>query len=247
MHAPPAPKKGPGPARAGRRGGASSSKPRPEPTREQFDAYRGMFGHFNEALFAGQLPEVVLNFSRHAKTNGFFAPERWEHATAGARTHEISLNPDTLSARDARAVASTLVHEMVHLWQHVFGTPPRRSYHDREWASKMEAVGLVPSSTGAPGGKRVGQRMTHFILEDGPFARAFSAMPAELLLPWRSSPLETGRGGGKAGGAKKDPSKLKYTCPSCCANVWGKPGLALLCGDCEGERFACESDEADET
>jgi predicted SprT family Zn-dependent metalloprotease len=219
-----------------------------QPTREQFDAYRGMFVYFNEALFGGCLPEVVLNFSRHARTNGFFAPERWHHASGAAHTHEISLNPDTLMERDPRAVASTLVHEMCHLWQHVHGTPPRKSYHDRQWASKMESVGLIPSSTGAPGGKRVGSKMTHYIEEGGAFARAYEAMPQALALPWRSSPLVSprrgGRGGAEPGGEPaptkpRDPSKLKYSCPSCCANVWGKPGLNLLCGDCPGERFVC--------
>ncbi|MEX3614428.1 MAG: hypothetical protein VB141_11905 [Burkholderia gladioli] len=27
--------------------------------------------------------------------------------------------------------------------------------------------------------------------------------------------------------------KLKYTCPSCTANVWGKPGLNVGCLSCE--------------
>lgn len=225
-----------------------------EPTREQFDAYRGMFGYFNEALFAGTLPEVVLNFSRHARTNGFFAPERWQHASSAARSHEISLNPDTLMERDPRSVASTLVHEMVHLWQHVHGKPSRKSYHDRQWASKMEAVGLIPSNTGAPGGKRVGSKMTHYIEEGGPFARAYEAMPEAMALPWRSSPVAASRPrrggnggagepdptGGEPSAKRRDPSKLKYTCPGCCANVWGKPGLNLHCGDCNGEPFVCE-------
>jgi hypothetical protein len=39
----------------------------------------------------------------------------------------------------------------------------------------MERVGLMPSSTGEPGGKRTGQKVSHYILADGPFARAFAA------------------------------------------------------------------------
>ena len=208
-----------------------------EPTREQFDAYRGMFDYFNQALFTGEPPAVVLNFSRHARTNGFFAPERWEHRSGEGRTHEISLNPDTLGERDPRAVASTLVHEMVHLWQHVHDPPPRKGYHDHAWASKMDSVGLVPSSTGAPGGRRVGQRMTHYVEEGGRFAQAFDVMPEALLLPWRSAPIGPGRG---AEPKKRDPSKVKYACPGCCTNAWGKVGLNLICGDC-GETFGGET------
>jgi predicted SprT family Zn-dependent metalloprotease len=205
-----------------------------EPTREQFDAYRAMFTYFNKVLFADKLPEIVLNFSRHARSYGFFAPERWGQAAGGdVRTHELSLNPDHLT-RDPRETASTLVHEMCHLWQQELGTPPRRGYHDRQWADQMEKVGLMPSSTGEPGGKRVGPRMTHYIIENGAFAKAFAAMPATFLLPWRSGIPELAKGGAVAP-KKKDPSKVKYTCEGCGTNVWGKIGLRIQCSICEEE------------
>jgi predicted SprT family Zn-dependent metalloprotease len=195
------------------------------PTREQFAAYEKMFAYFNAKLFAGTLPSCILNFSRKSKSNGFFAPERWEKGKDVR--HEISLNPSTLKSRKPIEVASTLVHEMVHLWQAEHGTPSRTGYHNRQWADQMEAVGLVPSSTGAPGGDRVGQRMTHYIAAGGAFARAFRSMPRELLLPWA---CEEPEGEGK----KKSPkNKVKYTCDGCGANVWGKPGLSVRCEDCE--------------
>ena len=31
--------------------------------------------------------------------------------------------------------------------------------------------------------------------------------------------------------AKK--SKVRYTCPGCLTNVWGKPELNIYCGDCD--------------
>jgi hypothetical protein len=45
-------------------------------------------------------------------------------------------------------ILSTLVHEMVHVWQETYGNPSRRGYHNRQWAEKMREVGLQPSSTG---------------------------------------------------------------------------------------------------
>jgi len=133
----------------------------------------------------------------------------------------------------ARDVASTLVHEMVHLWQYEHGRPKRPGYHDGQWAQKMEDLGLVPSSTGAPGGKRVGYKMSHYILEGGPFARAFDAMPDAYRLPWTCGIDEDalGKGKGKAKPRRKE-SKRKYTCPHCAVNVWGKPGLHVRCDDC---------------
>lgn len=208
------------------------------PTGAQFTAYQRMYDHFNAALFAGALRPVILNFSRHANSYGFFAPDRW-HGGTDTITHEISLNPSHLRGRDPRAVVSTLVHEMVHCWQQESGKPSKRGYHNQEWAEKMEAVGLYPSSTGAPGGDRVGYRVSHYVLEGGAFAQAFAAMPREYLLPWMCSE-PTGQGTSK----KAPVSKLKYSCPGCAANAWGKPGLYLRCGDCE-QTMGAEKADAD--
>lgn len=199
------------------------------PTAEQFSAYQAAFDYFNRTLFAGQLAPVILNFSRKAKSLGFFAAERWgkqEGEDGRAKRHEISLNPSYLAMRPARETMSTLVHEMCHLWQQDHGTPPRGGYHNREWGSKMESVGLMPSNTGLPGGKKTGDRMTHYIVEGGAFAKAFESIPAEYLLPWSAADFEEEK-------AKRPASKVKFTCPGCMANAWGKPNLRITCGSCE--------------
>ncbi|MCC6808572.1 MAG: SprT-like domain-containing protein [Deltaproteobacteria bacterium] len=213
-----------------------------EPTSEQFAAYRAMFDHFNREVFEGNLPPVILNFSRHAGALGFFAPERWQRIAAdGTTIHEISLNPSYLGTRPARETASTLVHEMCHLWQQVHGEPPRRGYHDREWSRKMVTVGLQPICPKTGQDKMSAPALTHRIIEGGPFAKAFESLPTEALLPWtcaerrlRTSPA--GGSGAEGDGPegeepKKTRNKLKFTCPACGANAWGKPGLLLLCVD----------------
>jgi hypothetical protein len=198
------------------------------PTQEQFAAYEGMAHYFNDRLFGGALPAVLLNFSRKGRrTKGFFAPNRWEKGAA--TTHEISLNPQLLKERSPLEVAATLVHELVHLWQFVWGHPSRAGYHNREWAEKMEAVGLMPSDTGAVGGKRTGQQMTHYVIPGSPFEQAFAAMPKEYLLPWMS-------GEPAVRTQSHRPSKVKYTCPGCRTKVWGKSGLSLFCPACN-QRF----------
>jgi hypothetical protein len=226
-----------------RSGNGSGKASKLKPTREQFAAYRGAFRHFNKELFEGQLPEVILNFSRHAKSLGFFSPNRWVTQDGETTAHEITLNPDHLLDRTARETASTLVHELCHLWRHLNGgKPPRKGYHDRPWAQKMKDVGLQPSSTGQPGGAEVGVKMTHYIVDGGPFDRAFSSLTDAHLLPWRSSAhARNGKpcpNGGEGDGdppplKKQDPSKCKYTCPGCGANVWGKGGLRIDCRTCE--------------
>ncbi len=200
------------------------------PTSDQFSAYEGMFAYFNTKLFAGELPACLLNFSRKSKTRGFFAPKRWEKGQEVR--HEISLNPSTLKAREPIEVASTLVHEMCHLWQQEHGKPSRTGYHNREWSEKMESVGLTPSDTGAEGGSKTGQKMTHYITPGGVFEKAFKDMPANYLLPWVCEERDEKKARAK--------NKIKYTCPGCSANVWGKRGIGIVCEDCE------ETFEADE-
>ena len=46
-----------------------------DPTNAQFAAYRAMWAYFNATLFGGALGHVILNFSRLARSLGFFAPE----------------------------------------------------------------------------------------------------------------------------------------------------------------------------
>jgi len=215
-----------------------------DPTNAQFAAYRAMWAYFNTVLFGGALGDVILNFSRLARSLGFFAPERWRDV-GDQVTHEISLNPAHLKRDNAKDAASTLVHEMVHLWRHGQPNPPRNGYHDRQWADKMEALGLMPSSTAAPGGVRVGYRMSHYLIP----GCAFEQMPAECHLPWTCGIDDEARGAKKAKKAKKEAArkvKVKYSCPGCELNVWGRGGLRLRCEDCDEELVAADGAALDE-
>ncbi len=126
------------------------------PTEAQFTALNQAYQYFNQELFGGILPGCILNFSRKRNTHGFLAPKRWRRVGEKEySTHEISLTPTTLF-REPIEVFSTLVHEQVHLWQWEFGRPSRSGYHNKEWARKMEEVGLMPSDTGKADGKKNG-------------------------------------------------------------------------------------------
>jgi predicted SprT family Zn-dependent metalloprotease len=85
---------------------------------------------------------------RLANSHGYFAADRFTARSGEFRRHELALNPDGFIGQSDAQVCQTLVHEQVHLWQHAFGKPSGRGYHNTEWAAKMKAVGLQPSSTG---------------------------------------------------------------------------------------------------
>ena len=92
--------------------------------------------------------------------------------------YELVLNPDGFIGESDKEICSTLVHEQHHVWQHVIGTAPKRGYHDREWAAKMKANGLQPSSTGMVGGRETGQHMDHYVIPGGRFEQAYDKLAA---------------------------------------------------------------------
>ena len=115
----------------------------------------------------------------------------WMKDREGNTTHEININPVYMAMATDLNICQTLVHEMVHLWQYEFGKPSRAGYHNKEWAAKMEVVGLMPSDTGKPGGKKTGQQMDDYPIEKGKFEKAFKKMPKDILLPFKSSEFTT--------------------------------------------------------
>lgn len=202
----------------------------PPPTLEQFAAYQKAWTYFNDTLFGGQLQPCLLNFSRHRGSRGFFTANRWRKGEE--MIHEISLNPDLLRRPPDQSL-STLVHEMAHQWEQDFGTPPRKCYHTQAWADKMQEIGLIPSDTGEPGGKRTGQSVSHYIDQDGRFMAAFKQMPQDCLLPWASGTDMDPTPKPKA------PRKVRLTCPECEMHVWIEAddvGHQIGCEEC-GELF----------
>lgn len=139
-----------------------------QPTLSMYSFIQNAYDFFNDQLFGNELPTCMLTFQRDKAVMGYFASDRW---TGGDNTlvHEIALNPSYFITHRPLELMQTLVHEMVHLWQHEYGKPSHRTYHNKEWADKMESIGLMPSSTGKPGGKRTGQKMSDYPLKNGAF------------------------------------------------------------------------------
>jgi hypothetical protein len=185
------------------------------------------YDHFNRALFGGELPDVFITYQRKSHSRGYFSPDRFSGRIGEMGRHELALNPDHFIDRTDREIVSTLVHEMVHVWQQTFGKPPTRGYHNREWAVKMKAVGLQPTNTSGVGGKETGQQMTHYVIQGGPFSQSYDELAAA---GWKLNLQSAPRSGGS-----KAPSanKVKSTCPACGFNAWHKPGGKVTCTTCQ--------------
>ena len=163
-----------------------------KPTEQAYAELQCAFDHFNGRLFDGQLPQCLLTLQREKKTCGYFSAQRFGDQ-AGQRVDEIALNPAYFAVEPLQEIMQTIVHEMVHLWQYHFGKPGRGRYHNDEWADKMQAIGLMPSSTGAPGGRRTGDHMADYMIPKGLFDQACQELLGEQFkISWydRFPPVE---------------------------------------------------------
>lgn len=241
---------------------------RTQPTPQAYAELQRAYDHFNGLLFGGELPGSLITLQREKRTCGYFSRARFANIE-GVLTDEIALNPALFAVVPLVETMQTLVHEMVHQWQAHHGKPGRGRYHNDEWADKMESIGLMPSSTGQPGGRRTGDHMADYALEGGRFLRACEALVTDAFrISWYDRfpaaehvqvgvvtpavKLSASVGGGQppaailsvaaslvvanarvASSAGVDRSnRVKFTC-SCLHNVWGKPGLRMMCLECQ--------------
>ena len=53
-------------------------------------------------MFAGSLPHVLVTLQRHAKSRGYFAPDRFTACIEETAVHELAINPNSLTGRNDR-------------------------------------------------------------------------------------------------------------------------------------------------
>lgn len=155
-----------------------------DPTLALYGALQYAFDYFNINLFEGLLPKCIITFHRQRRVMGYASHKRWKN-TNGERIDEIAINPEYFDDYPLIEIFQTICHEMSHLWQSHFGTPSRRGYHNKEWAQKMQKIGLMPSSTGEPGGSKTGEHMMDYVILSGPFMLACQELiDKHYNFPW---------------------------------------------------------------
>lgn len=229
------------------------------PTQETYSELQSAYDHFNRALFGGQLPPCLITLQREKKcVAGYFSPARFIRYDKSRATDEIAMNPMQFMTMPLLENLQTMAHEMVHQWQHHFGADKSiRSYHNHEWGRKMREIGLEPSSTGKPGGDATGQKMAEYVIAGGRFEKAADdLMTREFVLSWADRtgilpdaiadlPADVAELVAVAGGKNQTPAgsagvmsagksgvRVKYYCPQCGVNVWGRSELNIVCGSC---------------
>ncbi len=210
-----------------------------KPSQDMYEDWQNNYDFLNERLFGFELPNCLITLQRRNGTYGYFKAETFKRED-GEQCDEIALNPSHYDPDQPIGLLSTLAHEMVHLWQHHYGSPGRGRYHNREWADKMIALGLQPSHTGKPGGRETGDTMNHLIIRDGTFERsANELLQIRPAMTWverdmlnKETPLPSSTILDEETSAPKSGRRFRYECPyyEVCRQCFeGRYGLAVLC------------------
>lgn len=238
----------------------------PIPTEQTYAELQHVFDVFNEQLFDGQLPPCLLTLQRKGRSYGYFSSKRFGNRS-GDVTDELAMNPEYFGTVPIIEVLQTLAHEMCHMWQAHFGTPGRARYHNKEWGMKMITIGLMPSSTGKPGGKQTGDSVADYPLPGGRFTRVVNelltsqfrvswydrfphqqvkdasdnsyAFELEDELPQGATEVATEEDGAAPIeiATAVNSSNRSKYHCACGINLWGKPNLRIICAECN-EQFA---------
>lgn len=227
-----------------------------KPTNETYSELQQAYDLFNVRLFDGKLSECLITLQRKKSTHGYFSYKRFENPEK-EQTDEIAMNPTYFAAFPLVEIMQTLVHEMCHLWQYQYGQPGRNRYHNKEWAYKMQDIGLMPSNTGKPGGKKTGDHMKDYPIENGLFLAAFNELSnqkfrvtwydryvskdiidaghdsytLQMDLSETALTIEADNNIEIVEPQENPSNRNKYTC-GCGVNVWGKPNINIICGEC---------------
>jgi len=151
------------------------------------------YNFLNVELFSGHLPfadlrvepcsgdyayfQAVADNSKDPSTEEEFC--EWlaqESVCDTGPIRKIVLNSELFTNHTDKAILAILVHEMLHLWQEIYGKP-LRGHHNRQWAGKMKAIGLAPTNLYWPN-LETGKFVGHRIIENGLYAKAFRKLKA---------------------------------------------------------------------
>jgi hypothetical protein len=98
-----------------------------------------LFGEHNAQHFGGQLPELPIRLSGRMRSR--LGQLCMRHDTG--EPYEITVSRHHVERHGWEEASHTLLHEMVHLWQHVSG---HRVDHGARFRAKAQEIGVVSSA-----------------------------------------------------------------------------------------------------
>ena len=191
-----------------------------------------IFDLLNETYFESTLSRPTITIQSTPKAYGHFSlrEDTWVSKLGG--THEINIGAGTLS-RDIECVVATLLHEMVHYYNHINGIQDcsrGNTYHNKRFKAAAEQRGLCVEHSDKYGWSHTSpsDELLQFCLDNdlGDILinrNEFSGV--------RVPGTGTHSGTGIAVPPKKSSTR-KYLCPCCGNSVRATKTVNIGCLDC---------------
>ena len=209
---------------------------------KQLTSYNRVAGYLNKVFdllnaefFETALSRPTITLQSTPKAYGHFSlrEDTWVSKIGG--THEINIGAGTL-ARPIEEVAATLLHEMVHYYNHVNGIQDcsrGNTYHNRKFKDAAEARGLIVTHSDKYGWSHTSpsDRLLEFIMDND---------LTDILLnrnefgSFRTTGTGTHSGTPTVAGLPpRTSSSRKYMCLCCGMSVRATKVVNVACLDCD--------------
>ena len=192
-----------------------------------------VFDLLNEAFFENALSRPTITIQSTPKAYGHFTlnKDTWVSTLGG--THEINIGAGTL-ARPIEDVCATMLHEMIHLYNHESGIQDcsrGNTYHNKRFKQAAESHGLSVEHSDKYGWSHTSptEKLLDFVIENG--------LTDILINRNDGTGFYIGKTGTHSGGTDipKPPrisSTRKYVCPCCGMSVRATRTVRIACMDC---------------
>jgi hypothetical protein len=197
-----------------------------------------VFDLLNAEFFESELSRPTITIQSTPKAYGHFSLREDTWVSKLGETHEINIGAGTLS-RPIEEVAATLLHEMVHYYNHVHGIQDcsrGNTYHNRQFKEAAEARGLTVRRSDKYG-------WSHTSPADGLLDFVLKNDLTDILINrndfsgFQITGTGTHNGVPTFGGvAPRKSSSRKYACPCCGMSVRATKEVRVMCMDC-GEQL----------
>ena len=192
-----------------------------------------MFRTLNSKYFDGRLEEPIITVQS--------TPRAYGHITVGKswrkgqeHRHELNIGAGTLD-RPIESIVSTLLHEMVHLWNLQTGVKDCSrggTYHNKRFKQAAEERDLIISYDGTIGWSitEPSDRLLEFIIEQGWCDIQMNRIEWQYIPTGVGTDNKTGTATPTTTG--KPSHTRKYQCPCCGNSVRATKQVNIMCIDC---------------
>lgn len=198
-----------------------------------------VFDLLNAEFFESELSRPTITIQSTPKAYGHFSLREDTWVSKLGATHEINIGAGTLS-RPIEEVCATLLHEMVHYYNHVKGIQDCSrggTYHNRRFKASAEAHGLLITHDDRYGWTITApsDRLLEFVIDN--------ELTDILINRNEFSGFHiggTGTHNGTPATTTRPSSTRKYICPCCGLSVRATRNVRIACMECDEQMLIAD-------